>query len=80
MASVANNKTQVQVAGKVDGQLDLGDVGDVEGVRWEPSQRAVLAESSALGLTGGTLEERGHERGRMHNAVVECQHCFETRQ
>lgn len=61
MARVADNKTQVQATGKVDCELDLGYVGDVEGILREASQGAGLAQSSVLRLTCSTLEERGHD-------------------
>lgn len=65
VASVADNEAQVRITSEINGQLDLSNTADVQRVRWEPSERTVLAKSGILGLTSGTFKERRHDRGRV---------------
>lgn len=57
MASIVNDKTEVEVASKVDGELYMGNTGGLDGVQGEATNGALGAGSGVLGLTGGTLKE-----------------------
>ena len=69
MASVVDDQTEVERSGKVDGELDLSNVGDVDRVSWEAPHCAVSTESGVAGLAGGTLELRRHDRGGIRDTV-----------
>jgi hypothetical protein len=70
MAGVVDDQTEIKAASEVHGELDLGNIGDVDGVRWEASQSAVVAEGGVAGLTGGTLKLRRHDRSGIND--TEC--------
>jgi hypothetical protein len=61
MASVVDNQTKVEVAGKVDSKLDLGDVGGLDRVKRESSNGALGARGGIDGLACSALEERRHD-------------------
>lgn len=65
VASVANDKTDVEVTSEVDGELDLGSSGDVERVLGEATNSALSAGKAVLGLASGALEQRRHEGRRV---------------
>jgi hypothetical protein len=68
MASVVNDKAEVQVASKVDGELDLSNTGSLDRVQREATNGALGAGSGILGLAGGTLEEWRHDRSGIIDA------------
>lgn len=55
VAGIVDDKPQIEVAGKVDSQLDLRDVGDVDRVGWKAAELAV-AGVAVLWHTGLPLE------------------------
>lgn len=60
MSGVVHDQAKVQVASEVNGELDLGDIGDVDRVWRKASKLAFAAGGSVLRLTCGAVEQGRH--------------------
>ena len=62
VARVLDDQSEVEVAGKVDGKLDLSNVGGLDGINGEPADRAGR-RVAVQGHTGLALEHGRHDGG-----------------
>lgn len=71
VASVLDDQTEPSVTGKVDSQLNLSNVGDVDRVAAVATDLAGC-RGIGRGQTSAALEEGPHHRGRIGSARVNC--------
>lgn len=70
MVGVVDDQMEIKVVSEVYGELDLGNIGDVDGVRWEVFQSVVVVEGGVVGFIGGILKLRRYDRSGIND--IEC--------